>query len=256
MQLIKENSFQFLQFSNLSNFESIQHFITLKNSYTTNPQQVKNEDKEILLKQHIEGISNHFNIPEGRIYLAHQVHSKNVFYVRSRSDNSNPDSTDAFITQTRGIVIAVKSADCVPILLYDPVTQSIAAVHSGWKGTVARIVNHTILEMQKAFGTNPSDIISGIGPSICPQCYEVGNEVIDEVNAAYDNADDLIIYKGGSSFFDLLAANQYQLLVQGVKPENIEIADMCTYEIKDNLFSARRDGPLTGRSLSGIILND
>ena len=115
----------------------------------------------------------------------HQVHDDKIMVVE-RTDMTRDDleGIDALVTALPDYAIAVRTADCVPVLLYDPVYKVIAAIHSGWRGTVARISQKTIRLMTERFGTNPSDLVAVIGPSIGPDSFQVGKEVADEFSAA------------------------------------------------------------------------
>jgi YfiH family protein len=165
----------------------------------------------------------------------------------SKDYSSAIDNSDALITQHPDILLMVQVADCVPILLYDPVNKVIAAIHAGWKGTVKLIVEKTIKKMVDEFGSDPKDIIAGIGPSVGPCCYEVGKEVIHDAG----NMKEFIDKRGR---FDLWRANESQLISQGLKRSNIKIASVCTMCNKDIYFSSRASGGNTGRFGAGIIL--
>jgi polyphenol oxidase len=147
------------------------------------------------------------------------------------------------------------SADCVPLLLYDPVGGAVAAIHAGWRGTVSKIVSRTVEAMRENFGTNPADLVAGIGPSICPEVYEVGEEVILAAEQAFGSVTELVQpTKPGKGLFNLWEANRMQLLSAGIRAENIELAGMCTYQGSDQFFSARKSGNRAGRFAAGILL--
>jgi YfiH family protein len=159
--------------------------------------------------------------------------------------HSIPD-TDALVTDQPGIPLLTGHADCPPILLYDPVKRVIAAAHSGWRGTVAKIAAETIKVMQHGFGSNPADIIAGIGPSIGDCCYTVGDLVVQEVIAAFGEEaalNFLPLQSDGSRVFDLWAAIEYTLVETGVPPENIEHSELCTLCHHDTFFSYRATPP-------------
>lgn len=185
-----------------------------------------------------------------------QTHSVNVRRVMDGTESLG--DTDALICNTKGLCIAVMSADCVPVLLYDPVKKACAAIHAGWKGTVGMIVSNTIEAMRQHFDTKPSDLIAGIGPSICPEVYEVRMEVILEVEKAFGTKEKLIARENaeGKGFLNLWEANKLQLLKAGVSNCNIEVAGICTYSNSDQFFSARKSKNNTGRFAAGIMLNN
>ena len=125
--------------------------------------------------------------------------------------------TDALITNESGLCIAVMSADCVPILLYDKKNNAVGAVHSGWRGTVARILEKTLQQMHQIFGTKGEDIHAGIGPSVSQDSYEVGEEVVSEVQRSFGHKSELMIPVGtNKAKLDLWKANKLQLMEFGV----------------------------------------
>jgi YfiH family protein len=161
--------------------------------------------------------------------------------------------TDALITDEAGVGIAVMSADCVTILLYDKKNNAVGAVHSGWRGTVAKILEKTLHQMQKAFGTQGENIIAGIGPSVCQESYEVGSEVVEAVSSAFGMDVGLLVPQpGNKAKLDLWKANAIQLMEFGVSPSNIEISNLCTVKNNSHFFSARKND--SGRFAAGIVL--
>jgi polyphenol oxidase len=189
---------------------------------------------------------------------------------------SEPCRGDAVITDRPGLILAVQTADCVPILLVDTKKQAIAAIHAGWRGTLARIVSKTIGTMQMHFATNPRDLFAAIGPCIGPCCYEVGTEVATQFLSQFQDAQSyfdelrtgdepnplqwLNMCPPGHQpppknvFLDLRKANQSQLLAAGVNPRNIQTLDLCTACRPDLLFSYRKQGPSSGRLMSAIAI--
>ncbi len=187
-----------------------------------------------------------------------QTHSNHVVKVQLGTTQDEIKDTDALITNSKELCISVMSADCVPILLYDPVKRAIGAVHAGWRGTVSKILTLTVLAMQQHYDTQPTDLVAAIGPSICPEVYEVGEEVITAVEQAFGTKDSLITRENGQGkgHFNLWEANRIQLLASGVKLANIEVAGICTYQRSDAFFSARRSSNRAGRFSAGILLRE
>jgi YfiH family protein len=150
----------------------------------------------------------------------------------------------------------VQTADCVPILLFDPEKKVVAAVHAGWRGTVSKILAKTVGQMVEKFDCQPSDIVAGIGPSIHMHAYEVGAEVVEAVQDNFGNSTALLkpSLTEGKAFFDLWEANKTILIESGIPEENIEVMGLCSFEHADLFYSARRDGIDTGRMVSGIRL--
>lgn len=185
-----------------------------------------------------------------------QTHSDRVVVVSSENHTNTIADTDALITNEPGLFVCVQTADCVPILLFDPGKKVVAAVHAGWRGTVSKILAKTVGQMVEKFDCQPSDIVAGIGPSIHMHAYEVGEEVVEAVQANFGNSPALLkpSLNEGKAFFDLWEANKTILLESGIPEENIEVMGLCSFEHTDLFFSARRDGIDTGRMVSGIRL--
>jgi YfiH family protein len=149
---------------------------------------------------------------------------------------------DALITNRVGVAVSVRTADCYPILLADPVTRSVAAVHAGWRGTAAGVVQETIARMRLEFGTRPEDLWAAIGPGIGACCYEVGEEVARKFG------------RDSAGRIDLAAANRRQLLEAGVVEERVHALGLCTYCDAERFHSYRRDKSAAGRMISYIRL--
>ncbi|MBK7221834.1 MAG: polyphenol oxidase family protein [Saprospiraceae bacterium] len=147
--------------------------------------------------------------------------------------------------------MAVSTADCVPILIYDPVNEACAAIHAGWKGTVLSIVSKTVELMQHRYGSASTDVRAYIGACIDQCHFEVGPEVLEQFDMNYI---DKIDSASGKGFVDLKAANKAQLLTAGLTPFNIETSQSCTYDDAHRFFSHRRDKGKTGRMWSVIGL--
>lgn len=211
------------------------------------------ENKQRLCKQ--------LGIDESHLVYPHQTHQTEVRVIDeaflSLSDEDRQpllEGIDAVMTNLQGVCIAVSTADCIPVLLYDEAHHAVAAIHAGWRGTVARIVEKTVATMQRVYQTNPDQLKAVIGPGICLKNFEVG----DEVYAAFSDASfpmDKIAEKYDKWHIDLTACNRIQLVSAGVQKESIHMSDICTYDHVDTFFSARRLGINSGRILTGIMLN-
>jgi len=165
---------------------------------------------------------------------------------------------DAVVTNLPGYCVCVSTADCIPLLIYDPVKQVVAAVHAGWRGTVNKIASRVIGLMQETYDSVSSNLVVCIGPGISATAFEVGEEVVDKFS---ENGFDMkkISYRNSEtrkSHIDLWEANRLQLLDAGVPEHQIECAGLCTYTLCDTFFSARRLGIDSGRILSGIMLKE
>jgi len=154
------------------------------------------------------------------------------------------------ITNQKNIVLSILTADCVPILLYDPIQEVIAAVHAGWRGTKEHIVSKTVKKMIESFDSNAEDIIAGIAPSIGQCCYEVGADVainFKHLPHAYTTKNDRFM-------LNLPKINQQQLCDIGVLSKNIEMSHICTSCEVERFFSYRKEKKCSGRFMSTLVL--
>lgn len=185
-----------------------------------------------------------------------QVHSADVIVIRGRDPQEwPPPKADGIITAEINIPLVMRFADCVPLVFYDPVVRAIGMAHAGWRGTLAGIGPATVRAMQAAFGCSPENLVVGIGPSIGPCCYEVGQDVVDQVKATFGNVDDLILNSDGNGakpHFDLWAANSRALKEAGVV--TVEVGGICTASRTDEFFSHRAEQGKTGRFGAAIML--
>ena len=194
------------------------------------------------------------------VIQGHQIHGTEVAIIE-RPDMTREDleGYDAFITTLPGVSIGVRTADCVPILLSDSRNRVIAAIHSGWKGTVQKIAMKTIGIMETKFKTRPEDILAVIGPSIGPLSFQVGEEVAAKFKEAGFPMDAIWSFQGpgngspmsGGHHIDLWETNKWILLESGVKEENICLSGIDTY-LDPDFFSARREGIECGRNINAI----
>ena len=195
------------------------------------------------------------------IVQMHQVHDVKVAVVdRGDLTRDELDGYDAMITDLPGVAIGVRTADCIPVLLYDPVKKAAAAIHSGWRGTVSKIVGKTVIKMQSTYASQPSDILAFIGPGICVDCFQVGEEVALKFKETGFDINSLWSFRGpkkgndmeGGHHIDLKEACRQTLVESGLKNENIQITGLCTYEDNDLLYSARKEGIECGRNITYI----
>ncbi len=254
-----KNNIKLLQFNNLSEYGDVVHFSTtriggasdsklesLNLGYTVN-------DNPKNVTQNLESLAKLLDFNKNQMVSPKQTHSKNIGIVNSNKDIF-PD-TDALITNKPGICIFIRTADCVPILLYDPIQNALAAIHSGWKSTIQEISKHTIELMQDEFGTKPENLIAGIGPSIGPKVYEVGVEVAELFQEQFGVNHTVEPIKNSNKYLlNLWEANKQILIETGIPETQIEIAEICTYSNSELFYSARRDGIKTGRLATGIML--
>jgi YfiH family protein len=170
--------------------------------------------------------------------------------------NERLHGADALITDCPRVCIGVTTADCVPVLFFDSVRHVLAVVHAGWRGTVARIVSKTVMQMTKRYGCKPVDLKAGIAPSISQEHFEVGEEVVSAFSGAGFHIGKLgrRHSETGKMHIDLCCANRQLLIEAGVPAGNIEESGLCTYARSDLFFSARRQGVQSGRMVTGGML--
>lgn len=154
---------------------------------------------------------------------------------------------DAIVSDARGVMAGVKTADCVPVLLGDPVTGAFAAVHAGWRGTLAAIVTKALQRMTAAYQTKPPNVYAAIGPAAGACCYEVGRDVIDAFQSNFPHQDLFTETTVDHACINLLQANRAQLIAAGVPAERISVAPLCTMCRTDLFFSYRREKNIQGK---------
>lgn len=196
----------------------------------------------------------------------HQVHGCVIREVtRPDTTRDELEGVDALVTDVPGVAISVRTADCIPVLLYDPVHKAVAAVHDGWRGTVQHLSCKVIDFMHERYGTEASDLKAVIGPGIGPESFQVGQEVADAFAAAGFPMDEILADCGpkaptadnpmnGGLHIDLWRANEWLLEEAGVISANIQVAGICTYKKYDRFYSARREGTGCGRNINVIKL--
>ncbi len=199
-------------------------------------------------------LAERLGIDANRIVTCAQVHEDTVEVVDTVP--TAPLRADAIITAIAGIYPAIKTADCLPILLLDPQRRVAAAIHAGWRGTVLRITRKVVRMMKTCFGTNPRDLIAGLGPAIGPCCYEVDDVVLDPFRGNFPQPEQFIVKCNSndrskeSLRMDLLGANRFELIQEGVPEGNIHATELCTACDSALFFSYRRDGVKSGRHLA------
>lgn len=195
------------------------------------------------------------------IVTAQQLHTDTIGVVveesmgkGAKNYNDAIPATDALITNVPGIPLMLFFADCVPVLIVDPVQRAVGAVHAGWRGTVEKIAQKTVIAMQANFGTNPEDCLIGIAPSIGPCCYEVDEVVINQLKSQFKNWEHLVRAVNDKWYLDLWKANYVQLEEIGVNNDNIVVSGVCTACNHELFFSYRKENGSTGRMGAAISL--
>ncbi|MFQ5587084.1 MAG: peptidoglycan editing factor PgeF [Thermodesulfobacteriota bacterium] len=197
-----------------------------------------------------------------KLFTVHQVHGDRVLVVDNHTDirsllqRREKPMADAIITDQKGIAIGVLTADCVPIILADPVKKVVGIVHAGWKGTADDICSKAVASFHYYFGSTPDEISAAIGPSIGPCCYEVAEKTARLFFATPFQGKDILVTSGAGRWkLDLRKANRTQLVKNGVKEGNISVSNLCTSCSTDLFFSHRREGSPTGRQLSFVLMD-
>jgi hypothetical protein len=211
------------------------------------------------VKENYSRLCSALDVSPDSIVCSTQVHGTHVRVV-TRDDcgrlfKSNPQNADALITNTPGIALMVFVADCVPILLYDPVKRVAGAVHAGWRGTVADITGITVSKMINEFGCSPADINAAIGPCISKCCFETDADVTDAViEALNEDACNCFTKNGDKYNVDLKETNRILLKNAGI--ENISISDECTSCSSDKYWSHRKTQGQRGSQVAVIVIKD
>lgn len=184
----------------------------------------------------------------------HQVHQDRI--IRIVSDGTvKEDDGDGLTTNTLNQLIAVSTADCVPILLFDPVKKAAAALHAGWRGSILNISGKGVRNLVLNYGSDPKDVVAGIGPSIGPCCFEVGLDVVSAAEEKTSYGERVLQKKGNGKWrLDLVKLNSLQLMDAGIPPDQIQAAGLCTACLPNLFTSFRRDKKIVGSMMSGIML--
>ena len=222
-----------------------------------------NEDDYNTVLNNYKSIGNSIGISIEDMVLSAQTHTSNIVVVNeSHKGNgiTKPQKmkdVDGLVTNVKNVCLVTSYADCVPLYFVDPINKAIGLSHSGWRGTVKRIGQKTIGIMKDKYGTNSEDLLVGIGPSICIDCYEVSQDVVDKFHDIFDNKDlDEIYHKKENDKYqlDLWKANELILLEAGVKADNIAVTNLCTKCNSDILYSHREAGDKRGNLCAFLMI--
>jgi len=176
------------------------------------------------------------------LVTAKQIHSADVRSVLDAADaRSEPVAGDALTANLKNTLLAIQTADCMPVLIADERTRAFAAIHAGWRGTLAGIVARTVERMQYEYDSRPADLHAALGPAICAEIFEVGAEVLDAFRQKYDYAETLFskLQPNGKGHINLNRANTQQLIALGVGADRIYDSGLCTWLRNDLFFSYR-----------------
>ena len=262
MKLNERNGLRYYQFGLFRGYPLFHAVLTRRGGFSGGPYASLNtggtvgDDPDDVLANHRK-IYETFGYPFDSRFDVWQVHGKEVICTDAPRELDTPHrKADGILTDNPAVTLFMRFADCVPILLYDPARQVIGIAHAGWQGTYKQVARATVEKMTANYGSRPEDILAGIGPSICPACYEVGQSPLDAFKEAFGEAQAMRYFReqDGSLYLDLWAANQDILRSAGVI--NIEVAGICTAEHLDDWYSHRAEGGKTGRFAVLMALGD
>jgi hypothetical protein len=244
------DSLKIIQFDNLKSHSYLAHaFSTRIGGFSHHPYQSMNlgltcGDDPQIVQNNRDKYFNYLDIPQDLLVFPVQIHSDNIQIVNTPGIVND---CDALITQTTDLFLTIQTADCFPVFVFDPLTMTIAIIHSGWKSSAVNIAGKTIQKMKTEFGVDPSEVIAGIGPGVQTQNFQVDEPVYKQFKSKYFTPDGPGHYK-----MDLQQVIFDQLIATGLSKYNIERNSDCTYEKHELYYSYRRDGQNSGRMM-GVI---
>lgn len=208
-------------------------------------------DDEHNVEQNRRLLAQHAGYDPEQLQATRHVHGTAVWRVGEPAPE--PAEFDGLVTDRVGPVLGAFAADCIPILFADPVARVIGAAHAGWRGTVGGVAANVVARMVE-LGSKPADIRVALGPSIGPECFEVGPEVVEQFRAAFGDVPGMVVQGPNKEHIDLRVATRTVLERAGVAPENIDDRPPCTKCEPDRFFSYRRDGRDGGVHMAFIAL--
>ncbi len=258
MGFIETNGLRYFQFDSFKDLDVFHAVLTRHGGASTGPYASLNtggtvgDEPQAVVANH-EKIYQTFGYDYYSRFDVWQVHGTDILCADGPRSPETPHSkADGILTDREVVTLFMRFADCVPILLMDPVRRAIGIVHAGWQGTARQIARVAVEKMQVCYGSRPGDLLAGIGPSICQQCYEVGPEVVQAFQRSYgDRAKAYFSHDdNGHTHLDLWTANHDTLRMAGV--DRIEVSGLCTACHLDDWYSHRAEHGRTGRF--GVLL--
>lgn len=250
--LLQKDGLTYLSFSHLGKRPNLRHGFSTRlggiseGIFASLNLAFNREDKAENVYENFRRFCNALEIDCDDLVFTDQKHEDKIRTVSAKDKGKgiirprDYQGIDALVTNVPGIPLAAFFADCVPLFFFDPVRKAIGVAHAGWRGTLLKIGAKTVKSLSQQYGSNPQDILAGIGPSIGPCCYEVGSDVADQfASAGFTQYGCLRQKEKGLFLLDLQRANQQILLEAGLREENIAIADICTKCHKEIFFSHR-----------------
>ncbi|MFN2275233.1 MAG: peptidoglycan editing factor PgeF [Anaerolineales bacterium] len=251
MPLVSVNGLQFFQFESFQH-EPLKHGLFMRTGgVSPSPWKSLNVggtvgDDPVRVGENRRRIFNALDLDLDSAYDVWQVHSADLVIADSPRAGREYQRADIILTSSPGVTLFMRFADCVPILLYDPTRHVIGLAHAGWLGTVRQVARVAVEGMRTYFGSEPADVIAGIGPAIGPDHYEVGRDVISAIEDSFGHAAAGLLHpRDGRTYLDLYSANRSLLTSAGV--EQIEATSICTACSVSEWFSHRAEGGRTGR---------
>ena len=254
MEVHQYKQVEYLTFPLLDEVETVRHLFSTRMGGVSegiyasmNLSYARGDDKEAV-DENFRRIAEIFGTTPDRIVCSKQTHTTNVRLVTEEDCGKGVlypvdyDDVDGLITNVPGILLCTSYADCVPLYFADVKNKAIGLGHSGWRGTVCRMGEAMLKSMHDAFGTKPEDVIAAIGPSICRDCYEVGEEVAEAFRQSFPEEWRFLLSEGkgaGKYQLDLWEANKRVLLGAGILSDHLAVTDICTCCNSEYLFSHR-----------------
>lgn len=267
LHIQQHNDVQYIQFPHLENSGLVHHGFSTKHGgvstshYSSMNLSFTRGDNPVSVKENFLRFSEAIGVGGDSLVFSDQIHETEIRRVgrvdRGKGIHRTSDigGVDGLMTDEPGVTLTTFYADCVPLFFLDPINKAIGLSHAGWRGTVKGIGPITVKAMAEAFGTNPSDLLVGIAPSIGPCCYEVTGDVILEFEKRTNHVIlDKIVQRVDETHYmlDLWGANKMLLLEAGVKEENIVVTDLCT-KCNHKAFYSHRVMGIDRGSLAAMI---
>jgi polyphenol oxidase len=232
--MLSASSYKILKASNLAQENLIHGFTTqeLASDYTA--------------------IANEVEIDSQKIFYVKQIHSGKVVCIDENTKLESLPEADALITNQKGIIVGVRTADCVPVLVYDAKQKVVTAIHAGYRGVLNQVIQASLKQMKESYDCCMTDLKIAIGPCVCMQHYEVGEELIQEFKDVYDDGFVFSQEAGQKPRLDVKETAKLVLQNLGVQPDQIDDLNMCTFEHEDLFYSYRRDKTATGRQFNFV----
>lgn len=254
MEMVRKQDVTFLRFPSFTETGMVRHgfstrlggvskgiFGTMNLSFT------RGDDPEAVMTNY-RRLMEAMEMDYRNIVTSDQTHTTNVRLVTGKDRGSGIlrprayQNVDGMITREPNVILATSYADCVPLYFLDPVQRAVGLSHSGWKGTAGKIGSVTVEAMKKEFGSRPEDILAAIGPSICQDCYEVSQDVIEEFKKSFRTEQYPVLFyqkENGKYQLNLWEANRLILEEAGILPDHISMPNLCTCCNPQFLFSHR-----------------